>query len=184
MNRCRREQRKGGDPCSERARISPGARKCRSKHMETHIPCRSWCAHCVRGRERNDPHRSGGGRRGPRDHPHFAIDYGFLKANNPDDPADQRSNPILIGAWAKYGLTLAMEVAGKSNAAPWLAKRVADWLDSLGSQTVTLKCDNEPAILALVQEIRRLRREKKVVSPSSSTLRRERSRATIMLRAA
>ena len=21
---------------------------------------------------------------GPRDHPHFAIDYGFLKANNPD----------------------------------------------------------------------------------------------------
>ena len=69
---------------------------------------RSWCAHCVRGRERNDPHRSGGGRRGPSDHPHLAIDYGFLKANNPDDPADQGSNPILIGAEAKYGLTLAM----------------------------------------------------------------------------
>ena len=37
-------------------------------------------------------------------------------------------------------------------------------LDSLGSQTVTLKCDSEPAVLALAQEIRRLRRE------SSSTL--------------
>ena len=36
---------------------------------------------------------------------------------------------------------------------------MADWLDLLGSQTVTLKCDNEPAILALVQEIRRLTRE-------------------------
>ena len=34
-----------------------------------------------------------------------------------------------------------------------------DWLDCFGSQTVTLKCDNEPAILALAQEIRRLRRE-------------------------
>ena len=32
-------------------------------------------------------------------------------------------------------------------------------LDYLGSQTVTLKCDNKPAILALAQEIRRLRRE-------------------------
>ena len=39
---------------------------------------------------------------------------------------------------------------------------VADWLDWLGSQTVTLKCDNEPAILALAQEIRRLRRESRI----------------------
>ena len=52
-----------------------------------------------------------------------------------------------------------MAVPGKGNAAPWIAKRVADWLDWLGSQTVTLKCDNEPAILALTQEIRRLGRE-------------------------
>ena len=117
------------------------------EHMKTHIPDRSWCAHCVRGRGRNDHHRSGGGRRGPRDHPHLATDYGFLKANSADDPADQGSNPILIGAEAKNGLT------------PWIAKRVADWLAWLGSQTVTLKCDNEPASLALAQEIRRLRRE-------------------------
>ena len=129
------------------------------EHMKTRIPYRSWCAHCVRGRGRNDPHRSGGGRGGPSDHPHLAIDNGFLKANNPDEPADQGSNPILTGAEAKYGLTLAMAVPGKGNAAPWIAKRVADWLDWLGSQTDTLKCDNEPAILALAQEIRRLRRE-------------------------
>ena len=128
------------------------------EHMKTHIPYRSWCAHCVRGRVRNNPHKSGGGSRGPRDHPHLAIDYGFLKANNPDDPADHGSNPILIG----YGLTLAMAVPGKGNAAPWIAKRVADWLDFFGSQTVTLKCDNEPAILALAQEIRRLRRESSI----------------------
>ena len=55
-----------------------------------------------------------------------------------------------------------MAVREKGNAAPWIAKRVADWLDSLGSQTVTLKCDNEPAILALAQEIRRLRRESSI----------------------
>ena len=54
---------------------------------------------------------------------------------------------------------LAMAVPAKGNAAAWIAKRLADWLDWLGSQTVTLKCDNEPAILALAQKIRRLRRE-------------------------
>ena len=94
MSRCRRRR-----PLFKKSENQP------------YIPYRSWCAHCVRGRGRNDPHRS----RGARDHPHLSIDYGFLKANNPDDPADQVSNPILIGAEAKYGLTLAMAV-------PWEGK--------------------------------------------------------------
>ena len=66
---------------------------------------------------------SGGGRRGPRDHPHLANDCGFLKANNPDD---LESNLTLIGAEAEFGLTLARAVPGKENAAPWIATRVAD----------------------------------------------------------
>ena len=33
----------------------------------------------------------------------------------------------------------------------------------MGSQTITLKCDNEPAILTLAQEIRRLRRENSII---------------------
>ena len=70
------------------------------EHMKAHIPHRSCCAHCVRGRGRNDPHRSGGGRRGPRDHSHFAIDYGFLKANNTDAPFDARISlvPLIVSA--------------------------------------------------------------------------------------
>ena len=48
------------------------------EHMKTHIPYHSCCAHCVRGNGRNDPHRSGGGRRGPRDHPHLATYYGLI----------------------------------------------------------------------------------------------------------
>ena len=36
---------------------------------------------------------------------------------------------------------------------------MADWFDWLGGQTVTLKFDNEPAILAVAQETQRLRRE-------------------------
>ena len=74
--------RKGGDPCSGRASQQV------QEHMKAHIPNRSWSAHCGRGRRRNDPHRTGGVRRGPRDHFYLAIDdYGFLKANNLD-PAD------------------------------------------------------------------------------------------------
>ena len=54
--------------------------------------------------------------------------------------ADQESNPILTKAEPQHELTFC----------------------TLGSQTVTLKCDNEPAILAPAQEIRRLRRENSI----------------------
>ena len=105
----------GRRPTFRKSENQPSSKEVQ-EHMKTHIHYRSWCAHCVRGRVRNDPHRSAGGRRGPTDHPHLAIDSGFLKANNPDDPADQGSNPILKGAEAKYGLTLAMAVPGKGSA--------------------------------------------------------------------
>ena len=82
--------------------------------MKTHILYRSGCAHRVRGTVGNDPHRSGGGRKGPRDHPRLASDCGFLKANDPDDPSDQGSNPTFTGAGMKYGLTVTMAVPGKS----------------------------------------------------------------------
>ena len=157
MGPCRRGDRRREETIFRKSENQPSQGV--QEHMKTHIPHRSWCAHCVRGRERNDPHRPGGGRRVPRDRPHLAIDCGFHKANNADYPADQGSNSILMRAEAKCGLTLAKAVPGKGNAAPWIAKRVADWLDWLGSQTVTLKCDIEAAILALAHEIRRLKRD-------------------------
>ena len=153
-----REESREGRRCLFRKNDNQPSGQELQEHMKTHIPYRSWCPHCIRGRMRNEPPQVEE-RRGPRDHPHLESDFGFLKANNPDDLADQGSNPILIGAEAKCGLTLAVTVPGKGTAAPWIAKRVADWLDCLGSQTVTQQCDNEPAFLALALEIRRLSRE-------------------------
>ena len=36
---------------------------------------------------------------------------------------------------------------------PWIAKRAARFMDQLGHNRVTLRCDNEPAIKALAREI-------------------------------
>ena len=65
-------------------------------------------------------YRSSGGARD-----HLTIDCGFLKANNPDVTSNQGSN-ILVGAEAKFGLTLTMAVVGQGSAAPLIAKRVLD----------------------------------------------------------
>ena len=48
---------------------------------------------------------------------------------------------------------LAVAVLGKRTAAPsWISKGAADWLDSLGSETVTPKCDSGVAIVALAED--------------------------------
>ena len=115
--------------------------------MWTYIPNRSWC---VRGRS-NDLHRSGGGRRGQRDHPTLQL------------IADSsRRMTLMIRQISRASRSEVWAHSGDGNAAPWISKRVADWLDRLGIQTVTLKCDNNPATLAPAQEIRRLRIESSI----------------------
>ena len=42
---------------------------------------------------------------------------------------------------------------------PWIAKRVAKFIDQLGHNRVTFRCDNEPAIEALARELAQGRQE-------------------------
>ena len=85
----------------------------------------------------------------------MAIDYGYI---GKDDDRTGR-NPILIGMEAKYSLCIAMKVAAKGNQAPWISKRIGEWLDCLGSKRCTIKSDGEPAMVALVREVRAKREE-------------------------
>ena len=59
------------------------------EHMKTHCSTAHGVFTVSEEKERNVPHRSVGGRRGPMDHLHLAVDYGFPKANKPDDLEDQ-----------------------------------------------------------------------------------------------
>ena len=104
----------------------------------------------------------------------LAIDYGYLEDNQSTDDG-HRGGPassddisgsanarrggtcILFGTEARSDLSMAMVVPGKGNAAEWISKRIAGWVDKLGSKKCTLKMDNEPAIVALGREIARKR---------------------------
>lgn len=65
---------------------------------------------------------------------------------------------MLFGIEAVTGMSLAMVVPGKGNARAWIAERLADWIDELGSPKVTVKADGEAAITALINEVRRRRK--------------------------
>ena len=54
-----------GQEKDEEARIVKGKKAVRQpnqeeydSHMRSHIPFRKWCPHCVKGKRKNDPHRT------------------------------------------------------------------------------------------------------------------------------
>lgn len=101
--------------------------------------------------------------------PHVAIDYGYL---HDGDQGEGGSRPggtaVLFGIEAVTGLCLAMMVPGKGLSVPWVAKRIAAWIDRLGSTRAVVKADNEPAITALVDEVRRQRADGSITVPDNS----------------
>ena len=46
------------------------------EHMATHLPFRSWCPHCVRGKSKGKPHKKLA--QGNREIPTVALDYTFM----------------------------------------------------------------------------------------------------------
>ena len=61
----------------------------REEHNLTHLPYRSWCRHCVRGRGKSEAHRE---LEAEKQHsvPHVSFDYCFLGQN------EEKCSPVLV----------------------------------------------------------------------------------------
>ena len=124
-----------------------------------HVPFRSWCPHCVRGRGIDTPHRK-------QDHsektvPQICADYAHLASMG------GRSRPhILVARSRKSGDTYATGVPHKGPGEPWLAKEFTDWLDTLGYGKISIRCDMESSIGAWAREIKRVRTEETILEPA------------------
>ena len=57
----------------------------RERHSLTHLPFRSWCAHCVRGRGKTMVHKQVPQERKLEEKPVIQIDYHFLRDDDPED---------------------------------------------------------------------------------------------------
>ena len=130
-----REEEEGRAPVSRRGPAAPSKQEM-EEHMATQIPFRDWCFHCMAGRGRNDPHRSGRDDRKEDQAPTVAMDYGFLKSKSKDEegaeeaPAEGsaevvggKCGPMLVIKDAKEDNMFATVVPAKGPARPWIAKR-------------------------------------------------------------
>ena len=112
----------------------------RAEHMFTHMPFRSWCQHCVRGRGKEEPCLQG---QGDPEHPEVHMDFMFM-----GQETGGKTLAILV---AKDRLSSAFlsTVVTRKTTGEFVSKRVVASMKELGCEmsVVTLKTDNEPALV-------------------------------------
>ena len=80
------------------------------------------------------------------------MDYG-------EKDCEEQVPLVLVILGRSHKVTWAMLVPRKRTEFSWIAKRAAKFIDQLGHNRVTLRCDNEPAIEALAREVAQARQE-------------------------
>ena len=135
-------------------------------HMLTHLPFRSWCPHCVRGKSKGKPHRKGKGEE--KEIPTLALDYTFMYETQREH--EEKGMPILVIKDLKQessgtGMLFA-HVVPQKGVQPYAVKTLAGAIAQLGHQEIVLKSDGEPAIVALKEAAKRERNERIVIEAS------------------
>ncbi len=120
-------------------------------HNLTHLPFRSWCRHCVRGRGKEMPHKK------LQDEPgmiELHADLCFLGDEN--DPGN--TVPVFVMRERTTRMTLAAVVPSKSTNT-YITKRIVAFMKEIGvvHGDVLVKTDQEPAIMAIIEEAGRVR---------------------------
>ena len=157
------------------------SRELQARHNLTHLSYASWCPWCVMGRRANSPHfrsKNGSDRRLPL----LVVDYCFVR-----DKDDEVLAKLLVGKLYPSRKVLACVVDSKGVVDPYGVNRVAAFIRESGLMNFevtnwVVKSDQEPSIVALMEQaIRRSGRngtivpEASAVGESASNARAERT---------
>ena len=113
----------------------------------THLPFRSWCRHCVRGRAESHPHL----RQRPKELviPELHADYCFL------GKADEKTVPIMVLRDRATQMTCSMIVREKGIGDGHVVRRVIAFIRELGydGKKLVLKSDQESSVNAVLVRV-------------------------------
>ena len=132
-----------------------------AEHELTHLPFRSWCAHCVRGKGKSADHRKVQEDRGI-DEVH--VDYCFMGGGD-----ESFKNTILVAKHIQSKAVMCSVVPKKGSTHEFPARRTKAFCRELGLEhaDVIIKGDQEPALQDLVREIARARAPAKTIPEQS-----------------
>ena len=142
-----RRTKKLGDP------VRPKEEEVR-EHERTHLPFRSWCKHCVRGRGKEMPHQKTK-EKGEMVEVH--MDFMFVG----DEEETRNTATILVLKERHTGMVMSTVVPNKTTGR-FVTDRSVAFLEEVGALhgDIIMKSDQEPAILAIADAVARRKAEK------------------------
>ena len=123
----------------------------RENHMKTHLPYRSWCRHCVRGRGKQFPHRRSD------DPPHgHEMHFYFCFLGREGEP--HKTITILVAKDRATKMLMATSLPSKTTGT-FTAKRVMAFIKECGSEfgDMVHKADQEEVLDKILKDVGRLR---------------------------
>ena len=122
----------------------------REEHEKTHLPFRSWCRHCVRGRGKEMPHRSSSEETVG---PEMSFDFFFL-----GDEDGSKSMTVLMAIERATRMKMCTPVPSKSTG-EFVARRILAFMKETGCKygDMVVKSDQEKAIVAILEKVGKLR---------------------------
>jgi len=125
-------------------------------HEVCHVPFRSWCSHCVRGRGKSFSHRAVDHSRDDEGRPVVSLDYGFFGSPGelPADAVGGQKMPVLVvrDRFTKAIFSHLLPAKGTEHYYPEVA--LLRDIKFLGYTSLTLKSDQEPSIIALATAVK------------------------------
>ena len=121
-------------------------------HDLTHLPYRSWCKHCIRGRGKETSHQQQS--QEDRSVPEFHMDFCFPGYEESKD--DYLT--VLVVRMRGTRMTMSTVVPSKE-VGDFTTNRTVAFLRECGNELakITIKTDQEPAILAIAEDVIRFR---------------------------
>ena len=120
-------------------------------HNVTHLPYRSWCPSCVAGKARDRGHHR---QQGPMEKqvPEVVFDYCFMNCEG-----EEESVAIQVARDRRTRAVFAHVVPRKGMTHEYGAKIMVSDLGRLGYHEIILKCDGEPALRSVQEEVKHRR---------------------------
>ena len=124
----------------------------RELHCATHIPYRAWCPICVKAKGKEEPHRSQR-KKEASCKPTISLDY---KSFGQEIDFEDKATAV-VGKDEKTKIKFAHICETKGSSDLWAVEKLGADLDRLGYTDVILKSDGEPAIIQLLEELKKRR---------------------------
>ncbi len=126
----------------------PSELEVKEHYTNGHLPYRSWCHHCVRGRGRERDHR----KKGEAEEsgvPEYHMDYCF-----PGDEGEHRLT-VLVAVEKHSKMKKAIVVPNKGSTGRYASRVIVGFMEELGDKDrdIILKTDQEPSIKFLVDDV-------------------------------